>query len=72
MKLEKDVEVKDLCGKMKQEAIGEISHMLSRCMSRTGKKGVHSVVTYNYDDLLECCLKMNEGIQNKNLWWFMI
>lgn len=67
MKLEKDVEVKDLCGKMKQEAIGEISHMLSRCMSRTGKKGVHSVVTYNYDDLLECCLKMNEGIQNKNL-----
>lgn len=62
-----DQDVAALCKRMKGEAVGKISDILSRCKSWPEGKGVHSVVTYNYDDLLECCLNINGGIRNECL-----
>lgn len=60
MKVSGDVK-KRITG-MKTEAIGEISAILCQCLRSPKDTGIHSVVTYNYDDLLECCLKNNEGV----------
>lgn len=65
MKSDQDVEA--LCKRMKEEAVGKISDILLQCKSWQEGKGVHSVVTYNYDDLLECCLTTNGEIENECL-----